>query len=93
MTDNLRKFLKPGLKIYNSNISVETIESKIAKGLESIQKKYKNLAEIGSYPFFRLGKIGVSLVVRSPNKNNLQYCHKDIIKMLKNKKIKIFKGN
>ncbi len=93
MTDNLKRFLKPGIKIHSLTISAETIESKIAKGLEVIQKKYKKLVEIGSYPFFRLGKIGVSVVTRSSNKNSLQSCHKDIIKMIKNKKVKIFKGN
>ena len=92
MTDNLRKFLKPGIKTYSLTISAKTIESKIAKRLENIQKKYKKFVEIGSYPFFRLGKIGVSIVMRSSNKNSLQSCHKDIIKMIKNKKIKIFKG-
>ncbi len=92
MMDNLRKFLKPGLKTYSLNVSASTIESKIAKGLGRIQTKYKRFVEIGSYPFFRLGKIGVSIVARSSNKNSLQSCHKDIIKMIKNKKIKIFKG-
>ena len=92
MMDNLRKFLKPGLKTYSLTVSASTIESKIAKGLGRIQTKYKRFVEIGSYPFFRLGKIGVSIVARSSNKNSLQSCHKDIIKMVKNKKIKIFKG-
>ena len=92
MMDNLRKFLKPGLKTYSLTVSASTIESKIAKGLGRIQTKYKRFVEIGSYPFFRLGKIGVSIVARSSNKNSLQSCHKDIIKMIKNKKIKIFKG-
>ena len=93
MVDSLRKFLKPGIKTYSLTISAKTIESKIAKKLENIQKKYKKFVEIGSYPFFRLGKIGVSIVMRSSNKNSLQSCHKDIIKMIKNKKVKIFKGN
>jgi len=92
MMDNLRKFLKPGLKTYSLTVSASTIESKIAKGLGRIQTKYKRFVEIGSYPFFRLGKIGVSIVARSSNKNSLQSCHKDIIKMIRNKKIKIFKG-
>ena len=92
MMDNLRKFLKPGLKTYSLTVSASTIESKIAKGLGRIQTKYKRFVEIGSYPFFRLGKIGVSIVARSSNKNSLQSCHKDIIKMIKNKKIKILKG-
>ena len=93
MMDNLKRFLKPGIKIHSLTISAETIESKIAKELGVIQKKYKKIVEIGSYPFFRLGKIGVSVVTRSSNKNSLQSCHKDIIKMIKNKKIKTFKGN
>ena len=92
MSGNLKKYLKPGLKTYGLTISVETIESNIAKGLESVQKKYKKFVEIGSYPFFRLGKIGISIVIRSSNKISLQSCHKAIIKMLRNKKIKIFRG-
>jgi len=92
MIGNLKKYLKPGLKIYSLTVSVETIESNIAKGLEIVQKKYGKFVEIGSYPFFRLGKIGVSIVIRSSNKINLQSCHKAIINMLRNKKIKIFRG-
>ena len=92
MSGNLKKYLKPGLKTYGLTVSVETIESNIAKELETVQKKYRKFVEIGSYPFFRLGKIGISIVIRSTNKISLQSCHKAIIKMLRNKKIKIFKG-
>ena len=42
MTDNLRKYLKPGLKTYSLTVSVETIESNIAKGLEKIQPIYRD---------------------------------------------------
>ena len=92
MSDNLKIYLKPGLKTHSLTITVETIESNIAKGLELLQKKHKKFVEIGSYPFFRLGKIGISIVIRSSNKISLQSCHKAIIKMLRNKKIKIFRG-
>ena len=92
MINNLKKYLVPGLIIHSSTISVETVESNIAKGLEEVQKKHKSFVDIGSYPFFRLGKIGVSIVIRSSNKIRLQSCHKNIIKILKIKKIKIFKG-
>ena len=92
MIHNVKKYLRPGIKILSRSIKCQTVESKIAKELEKIQKKYIKFVEIGSYPFFRLGKIGVSIVLRSPKKNNLQSCHKDIIKFLKNKKIKIYKG-
>ena len=93
MVNNLKKYLVPGLKTYSSTISMQTIESNIAKELEKTQKKYKNFVDIGSYPFFRLGKIGVSVVIRSSNKIRLQSCHKTIIKLLKKKKLKIFKGD
>ena len=52
MSGNLKKYLKSGLKIYSLTVTVETIESNIAKGLETVQKKYKKFVEIGSYPFF-----------------------------------------
>ena len=45
--------------------------------------------EIGSYPFFRLGKIGVSVVSRSTSKTKLKLVNKDLMKTVKLKKIKI----
>ena len=92
MIHNLKRYLKPGIKIYSSSINCQTVESSIAPELTSAQKKYKKFVEIGSYPFFRLGKIGVSIVMRSSKKNKLQSCHKYIIKIVKNKKLKLFKG-
>ena len=56
--------------------------------LEKVQKKYKKL-DIGSYPFFKQGKIGVSLVMRSKNEKLIEKCAKDIIRFIKKKKIKI----
>ena len=92
MVHNLKKYLKPGKKIFSLSINCQTVESTIARELGSIQKKYKNIVEIGSYPFFRLGKIGVSIVLRSSKKKGLQSCHKNIIKMIKKKRILIVKG-
>ena len=92
MVHNLKKYLRPGAKIFSLSINCQTVESKIAKEIGIIQKKYKKFVEIGSYPFFRLGKIGVSVVVRSSKKSNLQSCHKDIIRIMKNKKIKTIRG-
>ena len=89
----IKKYLKSGSKTYSYTISVETVESHIAILLTKVQNKYKKFVDIGSYPFFRLGKIGVSIVIRSTRKKILQSCHKYIIKMLKKKKYKIFKGN
>jgi len=77
-----------GKKILSETISVQTVESKIAKSLEEAQNQFKNV-EIGSYPFFRLGKIGVSIVIRSTEKKQIDDCYKQIVSFLKKKEIHI----
>jgi len=90
MVLGLKNNIKGGKKILSKTISIRTVESEIAKSLENIQNKFKNV-EIGSYPFFRMGKIGVSIVIRSSKKNQIDVCSKEIIKFIKNKKITIIK--
>ena len=63
----------------------------LAKSLEVVQHKF-NKVEIGSYPFFRLGKIGVSIVVRSTDKKKIDDCNKEIVSFLKKRRINII-GN
>ena len=87
MIENL--ILVKGLKVHSKTINLFTVESNIAKQLENIQKKYIKSVEIGSYPFFRLGKIGVSVVSRSTSKSKLNFVNKDLMKAIKIKKIKI----
>ena len=72
-------------------ININTVESNISKHLGVIQKKYKDSVDIGSYPFFRLGKIGVSVVSRSTSKIDLAKVKKDLISEFQSKKIKILK--
>ena len=91
MIDNCKKYLTKGLKVHSNTINLYTVESNISKELGLIQKKYKKFVEIGSYPFFRLGKIGVSVVTRSTSKNKLKNINKDLRNLLKFKKIKILK--
>ena len=92
MIGNLKKYLVKGKVVSEKNISLYTVESTIALQLELIQKKYlKKNVTIGSYPFFRLGKVGVSVVLRSDNKYAINSCYNEIKNMIKLKKIKIFK--
>ena len=88
MVDGLKNKISGGKKILSKTISVITVESEIAKPLEDVQNKFKNI-EIGSYPFFRKGKIGVSIVMRSTEKNLIGVCAKQIVNFVKKKKIKI----
>ena len=89
MIDNCKKYLTKGLKVHSKTVNLFTVESNISKKLAKVQKKYKNYVEIGSYPFFRLGKIGVSVVSRSTSKKKLTNVTKDLMKIVKDKKIKI----
>ena len=91
MIENCRKYLIKGSKIHSETINLYTVESNISKQLGLIQKKYKKFVEIGSYPFFRLGRIGVAIVTRSNSILKLKNVNKDILKLVETKKIKILK--
>ena len=91
MIENCKRYLVKGLKIHSKTISLFTVESNISKQLSLIQKKYKKFVDIGSYPFFRLGKIGVAIVTRSTSLKQLKNVNTDLMKVVKIKKIKILR--
>ena len=88
MVEGVKNKIIGGKKVLSKAISVNTFESEIAKTLEDVQNKFSNV-EIGSYPFFRLGKVGVSIVMRSTEKNQIRDCAKQIQNFIQQKKIKI----
>ena len=88
MLGGLKNEITGGRKILNRTITLRTVESEIASSLKKTQNKYKSV-EIGSYPFFRKGKIGVSIVLRSPEKKKIDQCYKQIVGFIKKKNIKI----
>jgi molybdenum cofactor synthesis domain-containing protein len=91
MISNCIKYLIKGSKILSKSINLHTVESNIAKEIGKVQKLFGRKVDIGSYPFFRLGKIGVSIVLRSSSTNQLNACLNSVKKIVKTKKIKIFK--
>ena len=88
MVEGIKIKIIGGDKILSKTISAHTVESEIAKSLAEVQTQFKN-TEIGSYPFFRSGKIGVSIVVRSTKNEEIINCSKKIIDFLSKKKIQI----
>jgi len=88
MIGGLNNILIGGNPILNLTISLRTVESEIAKSITEIQNKNKDI-EIGSYPFFRAGKLGVSIVLRSSDKSRLDQCYSEILKFVKTKRIEI----
>ena len=88
MIGGLNNILTGGDPILNKTINLRTVESEIAKSITEIQKNNIDV-EIGSYPFFRAGKLGVSIVVRSPNKEKIDVCEAEILQFVKSKGIEI----
>ena len=70
MFDSLRHRLVGGPPIRSHTIRAELPEGKVAKGLGEIQDAYADV-EIGSYPFFRAGIVGCSLVLRATDETLL----------------------
>jgi molybdenum cofactor synthesis domain-containing protein len=91
MIENCKRFLTKGVKVHSKTLSLYTVESNISKKIGSIQRKYKKFVDIGSYPFFRLGKVGVAIVTRSTSLKKLNNVHIELMKLVKLKKIKILK--
>jgi len=92
MIENCKKYLIKGSKTHSKILNLFTVESNVASKISIIQNKYKKFVDIGSYPFFRLGKVGISIVSRSTSKEKLKRVHKELVALAKFKKIRILKN-
>lgn len=70
MFQALKERLEGGRPMQSRTIIAYIGEGLLAKGLGEVQDKYSEI-EIGSYPFFRNGKLGTALVLRGPDKITL----------------------
>ena len=71
-----------GEKVHSVTVQAHLPESKIGKDLGKLQKKFKDLS-LGSYPFFKSGKVGVALVIRGYSEKRIQQCKIILEKILK----------
>tara|TARA_A100001015_G_C14858326_1_gene659291 strand:+ start:62 stop:811 length:750 start_codon:yes stop_codon:yes gene_type:complete len=88
MLGGLKNKIVGGEPILSHTISLKTVESEIANSLTKVQNDNKDV-EIGSYPFFHAGKLGVSIVLRSENQSKIDICNLQILDFIKKKKIEI----
>ena len=88
MLGGLKNKIVGGEPILSHTISLKTVESEIANSLTEVQDNNKDV-EIGSYPFFHAGKLGVSIVIRSDNQTKIDNCNSQILKFVNDKKIQI----
>ena len=77
-----------GKPILSLTISLRTVESEIANALTKVQDDNKDV-EVGSYPFFQAGKLGVSIVIRSEDQFKIDNCNSQILKFVEEKNIEV----
>jgi len=88
MLGGLKNRIVGGEPILSKTISLRTVESEIAKSLTEVQENNQDV-EIGSYPFFQAGKLGVSIVIRSEDQSKIDSCNSQILKFVNEKSIEI----
>jgi molybdenum cofactor synthesis domain-containing protein len=93
MFECLRPRLRGGRPVLSRTISAFTTEGCIASSLAKVQETHDR-AEIGSYPFIRSGRFGVSLVVRAPDPAVLEAAASAVDSMLRDQGVEpIADGN
>ena len=88
MLGGLKNDIVGGEPILSHTINLRTVESEIANSLTKVQDNNRDV-EIGSYPFFQAGKLGVSIVIRSEVQKKIDVCNSQILEFVKEKKIEI----
>ena len=68
--EQLKYRLAGGDKVLSRSVSCQLAEGTLAKDLAALQDRYPDI-EIGSYPYFRRGDFGVTLVLRSTGRERL----------------------
>ena len=88
MLGGLKDKIIGGDPILSHTISLRTVESEIADSLTKVQDDNLDV-EIGSYPFFQAGKLGVSIVIRSEDQSKIDKCNTQILKFVNKKNIEV----
>lgn len=81
MFDDVKTRLKPGKPVLSNTVACSLAESTVAEPLSALQDKYP-LVSIGSYPHFRGGLLGLSLVLRSVDNDELDRATGEVIAMI-----------
>jgi molybdenum cofactor synthesis domain-containing protein len=82
MFESLIGRLATGIPIQYTTVSCDLMEGVIADELARLQDRYPDV-EIGSYPYFKSGVWGVSLVMRGVDKDAIANATQDVIAMVR----------
>lgn len=89
MLPGLTPRITGGAKVHALSISAPVLEGDIAETLKAIGDEYPELS-VGSYPFLRGGKVGVSVVLRGTEAGDLRAAGDQYIRTLKERDIEPF---
>ena len=81
MLDALTGTLQGGRPVLSATLGCWVAESEVADLLLSVERAHAGndgAVQIGSYPFFREGRVGANFVVRSPDQGTLDTCVADL---------------
>ena len=82
MFEGVRAELRGGRPVLSRAISCGLAEGQLAKGLGEIQARYPDI-DIGSYPWYRRGAYGVSLVLRTPDERRLGLASEEVADLVR----------
>ena len=82
MVDTLRNRLVGGPPIQARTVSVYLPEGAIAEGFAALQKRYPAI-DMGSYPFYRAGRFGTSLVLRGTETESLDRAAAELTQLVR----------
>jgi molybdenum cofactor synthesis domain-containing protein len=81
MLDALTGTLEGGAPLLSTSVGCWVAESEIADLLAATEKAHAG-CQIGSYPFFREGRVGSNFVIRSTDQSTLDACANDLASQL-----------
>jgi molybdenum cofactor synthesis domain-containing protein len=81
MLEALSGQLEGGKPLVSRTIGCWTAESEVSEILASTEEAHPG-CQIGSYPFFREGKVGANFVLRSTDEQSLEACALDLVTRL-----------
>ncbi len=84
MLDALAGTLEGGAPLLSDTVGCWVAESEVADLLRITEKTHEG-CQIGSYPFFRQGRVGANFVVRSTERAILDACMADLVARLADK--------
>ena len=82
MFDNIVASLAEGKPVVSQTITCPLQESQISDGLSAVQGRFPNV-DIGSYPNYRGGQAGLSVVIRSTEKEDVRAAGEEVLTLVR----------